>query len=434
MPKGVEKRIRGVCFTVNNYGDEDVARLREFLPKCRYGIFQRERGGNNGVPHLQGFAYANDGKTFARWKECLGVRAHIREQGVREDGSRMAKSTPAHAAAYCRKEETREPGTQPEEFGQLPQQGKRTDVEDVARAILYEGATPQEIAFRYPGTALKLYRGIEHLHGVRQGPREWKTVVYWLYGTTGTGKSTWAHHNFPGAYWKAPETKWWDGYYGQPVTVVDDYRPDFCKFATLLRLLDRFDCTVERKGSSCHFRSKVLIITTPQSPKATWQSRSEENLRQLFRRIDYVGHFHEDGSIEWTYRDDGTPNCCPGSAGFVYVPFIEAYDNPPPDPNAERADGSGQARALDEEGGGGAGSFVEDDEGDEEGTQGASSLWSDDRSEFVEQREFEQRGRGREEEERFFQQQPRRQRLRIDTSGVDMSKRCVNADMDEFWL
>ena len=121
--------------------------------------------------------------------------------------------------------------------------------------------------------------------------RNFKTFVYWFYGPTGSGKSRCAEEMFPNAYWAMSTGKWWEGYDGQEVVIINDYRKDFCKFHELLNLLDRYPYRVECKGGSRQFTSKTIVITTPLSPEETWENRTSEDLGQLLRRIDNILFF-----------------------------------------------------------------------------------------------------------------------------------------------
>ena len=51
------------------------------------------------------------------------------------------------------------------------------------------------------------------------GPEVWV-----LWGPSGTGKSRWVAATWPDAFWKSPESKWWDGYSGQETVVLDDFK------------------------------------------------------------------------------------------------------------------------------------------------------------------------------------------------------------------
>lgn len=275
-------RYRSVCFTLNNYTEVEVTTLKSNVRDIRYCVFQQERGAN-GTPHLQGFAYCDNKKTLAQWKRLLGERCHIEQ----------TMGTPAQADAYCRKEDTREPGTEPWSIGSLPQQGARTDLSTVAAAVR-SGATDEEIAESHPGDFIRYHSGIRFLRQIYAKPRTFKTFVHWWYGATGTGKSAEAFERFPDAYWKMGTNKWWDGYIDQAEVIVDDYRRDLCTFAELLRLFDRYPYRVEFKGGSTQFVARHLVITTPLHPRDTWAGRTEEDLGQLMRRIDEIRLFGDE--------------------------------------------------------------------------------------------------------------------------------------------
>jgi hypothetical protein len=123
-----------------------------------------------------------------------------------------------------------------------------------------------------------------------------KPLVYWLHGSTGTGKSAWANQQAPGAYWKAGNTKWWCGYdpSSHDCVIIDDYRRNMCDYSQILAIFDRYPNRVEYKGGSTMFRASRIFVTTPQSPDATWGQWCHDNgdsIDQLKRRIDYVLNF-----------------------------------------------------------------------------------------------------------------------------------------------
>ena len=49
-----------------------------------------------------------------------------------------------------------------------------------------------------------------------------------LWGPSGTRKSRFVAARWPDAFWKAPESKWWDGYSGQETVVLDDFKDTRC--------------------------------------------------------------------------------------------------------------------------------------------------------------------------------------------------------------
>nr|WQA30148.1 MAG: rep protein [Cressdnaviricota sp.] len=85
---------------------------------------------------------------------------------------------------------------------------------------------------------------------------------------------------------------WFDGYTGQKRVIFDDFRPWWCEFSWLLRLLDRYPIQVPVKGGFVNFIPEELIITTNKNPEESFGIyRSNEDLQQLRRRLNRVVHF-----------------------------------------------------------------------------------------------------------------------------------------------
>lgn len=88
-------RSRRWIFTINNYSEEEYIELKEKLhsnPVEKY-IIGKEVG-KQGTPHLQGYVYFKDTKTFQTVKAFIGDRAHLE----------MAKGKPADNFKYCSKD------------------------------------------------------------------------------------------------------------------------------------------------------------------------------------------------------------------------------------------------------------------------------------------------------------------------------------------
>lgn len=100
--------------------------------------------------------------------------------------------------------------------------------------------------------------------------------VAWFYGNTGTGKTHLAMDGLdPNNIFivSAPAkggTLWFDGYCGQSRVVFDDFRPWWCRFDYLLRLLDKWPVRVQVKGGFVNFIPEEIIITTPKSIRDTF--------------------------------------------------------------------------------------------------------------------------------------------------------------------
>lgn len=297
LPRGIDDearpgsafRCRNWCFTINNWVSADVDRLRGL--ECEYLYCQPEIG-ESGTRHLQGFVQFTNPRALGG---C--VRLFQRVDGTRATHFEPMRGTIEQAIAYCQKEETRDT-SDPEflflERGTRPVgQGKRTDLDSLT-ILLREGKRGRELFESAPVEFIKFPRGIAAAVQCLEPPRDFKTDVYWYYGSTGTGKSRAASVACPDAYWKAPSDYWWDGYEGHADVIIDDYRCDFCKFSELLRLFDRYPLRLPVKGSTVQFRAKRIFVTAPKSPEEMWRNRCEEDLNQLIRRITEIKFFNLD--------------------------------------------------------------------------------------------------------------------------------------------
>jgi len=255
-----------------------------------YVCFQPERG-LQGTPHLQGVICFANARTLAGVKRVVGRTSHCEGMRGRID----------QAVEYCRKDDSRDAsaGFGFLEFGRRPTgagagRGHRSDIVDAVGA-LRSGASFADIAEAHPDVAVRFSTGILRVQACFQRPRDFKTIVRWYYGSTGTGKSRAAFEEAgEGVYVKMPGNKWWDGYEGQEAVIIDDYRRDLCPFHQLLNLFDRYQYRVEFKGGACQFRAKTIWVTTPKSPQETWEGRCDEELQQLLRRVDIVKRFGEE--------------------------------------------------------------------------------------------------------------------------------------------
>lgn len=85
----------------------------------------------------------------------------------------------------------------------------------------------------------------------------------WIVGPSGCGKSSLARLENPDHYPKEP-SKWWCGYQGEPVALLEDLDPDQCKYiARHLKLwMDKFAFVGENKGGSMQIRPEKIVITS----------------------------------------------------------------------------------------------------------------------------------------------------------------------------
>lgn len=287
-------RSRNFTFTLNNYTDAQLEWWKEAVGMdfFKYVCFGQEVG-DSLTPHLQGYVQLHgdrksikalisslEGETCGKphWEVARGS-LDDNQKYTSKDGNWLEFGTPTCTG-----------------------RGARSDLYEVAQAVS-NGASLQEIVQDHPEQFIKYSGGIQKLVLFNMKPRNFKTTVLWYWGATGTGKSRKAWETYPDAYAKSASNKWWDGYSGQPVTILDDWRPSKeMPFNEMLALMDRYPKTVESKGGTIHFVSKTLIITCPLDPTTllegehyTWVG--SEAKQQFLRRIDEITKFGEDAAM-----------------------------------------------------------------------------------------------------------------------------------------
>lgn len=267
-------RSRSWCLTINNYTEDDVMSIKNW--KAEYKIVGKECG-SQGTHHLQIYFRMKEAKTFTRIKKEF-PRAHIE----------VAKGDDMANKKYCSKEEVLI------EEGTVKQQGKRNDI-DTIREMVADGQNMREIL--QVATSVQSVRMAEIHMKYFEGKRNWKPLVKWYYGGTGVGKSKRAYEESEDPYVALDTIKWWEGYDGHKHVIIDDMRGDFAKFHQLLKLLDRYEYKVECKGGSRQFLAEQIIITSCYSPQQMFSCKTEEDLGQLFRRIDICEELFSLGNI-----------------------------------------------------------------------------------------------------------------------------------------
>lgn len=263
------------AFTLNNPNDEEREIVLQWdadddVLCCAVG----KEIGKDGTPHLQGVVRFGKAKRLTGLKKILS-RAHW-ERCI---------SPYENNAKYCKKEGQ----ILLEKVDKLSTQGRRVDLE-VGVLAVQEGGI-QGLVDTHPTLYVKYTRGFESLANRLQPQRSTQPMVWWIWGPTGTGKTRLVHDLEglePDHTWiSGDDLKWFDGYSGQEVALIDDFRGDMCKLRWLLRLLDRYPVRVQIKGGMAQFAPKRIYITSAVDPRGAYPN-SAEKLEQLERRITRV--------------------------------------------------------------------------------------------------------------------------------------------------
>ena len=263
-------KARDYCYTLNNYSEEQYEKFK--LIPCRYQVIGKEVG-ESGTRHLQGYIYFVNPRSFDSVRKLLD-KCHLE----------ITKGKPKEASDYCKKDGDFW------EIGDIPEQGKRTDVELVREQLKMGNGIRGVVKI---ATNLQQIKIAESILCYEEPKRDWEAEVFWYWGLTGTGKSRDAHKMFEGTdyYRKTAATgKWWPGYDGQENVIIDDIDPTVFPYKVLLDLLDRYETRIECKGGSRQFLAKKIIITSSDSPAMMFGNQSQGG-DELLRRINHIVHF-----------------------------------------------------------------------------------------------------------------------------------------------
>lgn len=264
-------RSRRYTFTLNNYTDKSEADLKDLYESERatYIIYGKEVAPSTGTPHLQGYIHLRNPMSMSSLqKKIPGIHLEISKGTVKQNKEYAEKDGNVTT------------------FGEPPNQGARSDISDI-KAMIKEGKRIDEVV--YEANSYQAMRAAETLFKYAKPPERKVPEVIWYWGPTGIGKTRLAIEKAGADYWISnKDLKWWDGYTGQKVIILDDFRGDYCTLHYLLRLLDRYPVRVETKGSSLWLAAEKIIITSDRPPEQCYgaeQGRIDQLLRRITRTI-----------------------------------------------------------------------------------------------------------------------------------------------------
>lgn len=267
-------KSRAYCFTINNYTDEDIANLG--LLGYQYLIYGREVG-ESGTKHLQGYMYFKSQRLFTAIKKKLPT-AHIEAR----------KGSHKQAREYCMKEgDYVEDGEPPEKSGgntiaERIRINKRIRESDL-NTLVDEGIIHITQVRSIKNAKLDLAQ--EAVPYTAEGTRG-----TWLWGPPGTGKTHYARTEFSSIFYIKPQNKWFDGYTGQKVIVLDDLDKGGTCLGHYLKIwADKWACTGEVKGGTVNLQHEHFVVTSNYSIEELWFE--DEEMVSAIRRRFKVKHF-----------------------------------------------------------------------------------------------------------------------------------------------
>lgn len=268
-------RTYGFCFTINKYTDVDIKKCQKLLAEADYGIIGKEVG-EGGTPHIQGYGYWKNKKSFGTLQKFFG-NAHIEP----------AKGTARQNQVYCSKEGDYE------EFGELPEQGRRTDITAFRDEIL-SGKTEEELIMEFPEMMAKYDRFYQRCRNILLKKKAQEMIipeVVVITGEPGTGKThtIYAENNIEDVYKVevgdgSSGSVWWDNYNGEKTILIDDFHSNL-KLDYMLRLCDKYPMKLNIKGGHTWKCAEKIYITSNITIDKWYPNCPDIHKRALSRRI-----------------------------------------------------------------------------------------------------------------------------------------------------
>lgn len=277
------------CFTLNNYNDAELSKLRALgTDESKYLILGAEVGAE-GTPHIQGFWVAKKRITFENARAKLGERCHLES----------LRGTHQQASVYCQK------GGHFTEYGSLPTPGSRSDLRSSCD-LLRDSKSLRRLADEQPEVFVRFHSGFRALFITSSilTERAEKSFVHVYVGPPGTGKSRRAKDEADtiGRVYYKPNGEWWDGYEGQECVIFDDFYGNY-PFHDLLKCLDRYPHQVPVKGSFVQLNPKHIYITS-NKPIHRWYDWAKVGQKEaLYRRVDEYLWIGSEGTSDALQRD-----------------------------------------------------------------------------------------------------------------------------------
>lgn len=180
------------------------------------------------------------------------------------------------------------------EIGEKPKMGRRCDLNEVKDMILDGEITVREIAKVDPICYHQYGRTMHFLESIyaEEHYRTWMTKGVWIYGVSGSGKTHDARNNYDAFtpnthYVKCLQEKYWDGYRGQEVVILEDFRGEY-DINHIANWVDKGMCLLPIKGKpGVQMLAKTFVITSIFHPRDLWPE-SNEPMEQIYRRFEII--------------------------------------------------------------------------------------------------------------------------------------------------
>lgn len=268
-----EPKFRAFFLTLNNWTQAEYESIQSWAPNTMWLLIGKEIAPTTGTRHLHICVYWKSQKTFDQMKDLNG-RMNIKPTRAKDFGEQ-----------YTKKDDDWW------EYGTKPNQGARNDLKEVTEEMKSGKRKVEDILMDDPGMYHMYGRTLEKVQDLlmRKKQRTWMTQGIWYYGETGVGKSRKAYEGYtPETHyvWKN-DNGWQDGYTGQPIIIIDDFRGEI-KYGELLKMVDRHQFYMPRRGREpVPCLATTVIVTSSMKPEEVYSNLAfNDSLAQLHRRFE----------------------------------------------------------------------------------------------------------------------------------------------------
>jgi hypothetical protein len=298
-------QLRDYCLTINNPIETDIE-FKEYLEKLKieshlkYAVFQREIGEKKQTPHFQIYLEFSQGKRFDTIKKYF-PKAHIEQR----------RGKKAEAREYCMKDKkeikgengdidfSTRIGAQFYEIGEFVDIGDNSSIFDEMIMDIESGIDEYDFNRKYRGKSAQYpnfyakNKGLFVQHKYKREKRD--IVVTYLYGKTGTGKTTYVceKYGYENVY-VVDDIKFpFDNYEYQDIILFDEFRAQY-DINKILRWLDRHPLVLPARYNNrqaCY--TKVYLTSNIPLDKqyVKLQTDEPETYKAFLRRIHKVIDF-----------------------------------------------------------------------------------------------------------------------------------------------
>ncbi len=266
---------QGHLTTANDTLDLWETRTRAKVPNgVKYLVFQQEVCPTTGRHHVQGFVAMSQQKRTNQLADLFEVK---------QGSFQTTNGTPGENRGYCTEDDKRLAGHTAFESGELPGgKGKRTDIVNARKLLLPGQGTKRLIEDDKLGPSYIRYHGgfdkvASHYKGKRCKTAPMIDVsLYIIWGTPGSGKTTWANSFDPEDTYEMPDpvkggTVWMPDYDGEKTLLIPDYDGEY-PYGTLKRMCDGTYIKFQNKGGHNYAEWNCVVITSNFHPK-DWYPR-----------------------------------------------------------------------------------------------------------------------------------------------------------------